>query len=234
MVWAIDGDARAAVISPRDKDSSQRLRISATLRAAGLDETVIALPGPRSQIPRVTRFRSTWLACSIRVLRDHGLLQRYFEHLPREHHESMGAAVGVWLPIEVMHAHYAACEALALPTHEVVAMGAEAMRLAYGSVVDVTAKLVSPRSAGPVALFAQLPRFWDRVFEGGAIAVKRTGENEAQIEAVNWTCAGVPYCRIAMRGVIVTFTETFAGKAYVQEIPDLCTPITLGYRVSWV
>jgi hypothetical protein len=222
------------VIYPNEKDSSQKLRASGRARVLGLAETLIPLPGPRSQIPRVTRFRSTWLASSIRVIREHGHLVRYFQHLPREHHESMRAAVGVWLPIEVMHAHYAACDALALPTLEVVQMGAEAMRHAYGSVVDVTAKLVSPRAAGPVPLFAHLPRFWDRIFEGGAIAVKRMAEQEAQIEAVNWTCAVYPYCRVGMRGVIAAFTETFAAKAYVQEIPDLCTPITLGYRVSWV
>jgi hypothetical protein len=221
------------VISPHDKDS-QRLRVSGRYRVTGPEETIIPLPAPRSQIPRVTQFRSTWLACSLRVIREHGHLERYFAELPREHHDAMQAAVGVWLPIEVMSAHYAACDALALPTHEIVSMGAEAMRLAYGSVVDVTAKLVSSRGAGPVTLFAQLPRFWDRVFSGGAVAVKKVGEKEAQIEAVNWPCAVYPYCRIGMRGIIGAMAETFAEKAYVQELPDLCTPITLGYRVSWV
>jgi hypothetical protein len=37
-----------------------------------------------------------------------------------------------------------------------------------------------------------------------------------------------------MRGVIAGAVELFCSKVYVQEIPELCTALSVGYRVSWV
>jgi hypothetical protein len=37
-----------------------------------------------------------------------------------------------------------------------------------------------------------------------------------------------------VRGVVTGVMESFAHAVYVRDIPERCTPLTLGYRISWV
>src|SRR4051812_48379355 len=81
------------------------------------EEILVAFPeGSREAVRPTERFRSTWLASSLRSLRERGLIDAYVQHLPREHHEAILSSVaGTWLPIATGMAHYRACDALSLP-----------------------------------------------------------------------------------------------------------------------
>jgi hypothetical protein len=86
----------------------------------------------------------------------------------------------------------------------------------------------------PLVLLAHLPRLWGRSMRGGAVASYRLGPKDARLEFAGFPCARVAYCRVAVRGVIAGIMESFAHAVYVRDIPERCTPLTLGYRISWV
>ena len=78
-------------------------------------DSFLPFSAPPSALGLVTQVRSTLIATSIQSLRTRGLLGRYTKLLQGPHKETVLTAVaGSWLPVEVAHAHYAACEALHL------------------------------------------------------------------------------------------------------------------------
>ncbi len=188
----------------------------------------------RSAVPLTTSFRSTWLTSSLRSLRARGLLDRYFELLPREHHDSVrGSVAGVWLPTAVAVAHYAACDAFELSDLELLAIGAEVSEHAYSTALAIAVRLAKGAGVTPWTVISRFPQMWSRIWIGGGVAIYKLGPKDARIEIAGWQCASCRYTKVAMRGVLGGLLELFCQKTFVNTIPQLCTPSTLGYRVSW-
>ncbi len=197
-------------------------------------ETIVAFPAPRDQIPLASSFRSTWLGSSLRSLRQRELLGAYFSLLPPEYHDAVRHSVaGVWLPIGVAEAHYAACDALKLPAREVFEIGREATDHVNASLLAVALKLAKAGGATPWTFLAQHQRIWERVWVGGAAAVYKAGPKDGIVEIAGWSCARYAYTRIAFRGVLSRLSAFFSSVVYVSEIPKLCDATGLGYRVAW-
>jgi hypothetical protein len=200
------------------------------------EEQLIPFPGggSRTSVPAVTHFRSTWLSSSLRSLKTRDLLTPYLAHLPPRHHEAvLNAVVGVWLPIEVCVAHYAACDALQLPSGEIIAIGREATTQVHGTVLATFVRLAKGAGATPWTVLGRLQDLWIRIWMGGGVCVTKLGPKEARIELGGWPLAESNYCRIAMRGVIPALTDLFCTKSYATEITPLTSRTTLGYCLSW-
>ena len=181
-----------------------------------------------------TRFRSTWLASSLRSLRDHGFMDRYLANLPAQYHEPILTAVaGTWLPIEMGVAHYAACDALQLPNAEVIAIGREATTHVHGTVLSTFVRLARGAGVTPWTVLGRLHELWGRIWVGGGVAVAKLGPKEARIEIAAWPCATSIYCRTAMRGVIPAVADLFCQRSYANEIASLRTGTSLGFVLSW-
>jgi hypothetical protein len=215
------------------------MRASATLRPmdsrpAADAEAFVPFETPRGRVPLARSFRSTWLVSSMAALRERGLIERYFAGLPGKYHEVVVASVaGVWLPVEVAVAHYEACEALHLPQEEVVAIGRQVTELVHKTSYSLAIRLVKEAGVTPWACLALQKRLWQRVWEGGDVAVFKLGPKEARVEIAGWPCSRVPYCRRALRGLLIGQSELFCRRAYASEIAHLCTATTLGYRIAW-
>jgi hypothetical protein len=161
----------------------------------------------RATVPAATRFRSTWLSSSVRALRERRLFDAYLTHLPAEYHDAiLNTVVGVWLPTKVAEAHYDACDKLELPAQELVAIGSAVGLHAQGIVFSVAINLAKGAGVTPWLLLPRLPEVWYRIWIGGGVA---------------------------MRGVLQGLTGLFCERAYVREVPALCTKLTLGYRIAW-
>jgi hypothetical protein len=190
--------------------------------------------GLRTTVPVATRFRSTWLSSSVRALRARNLFDAYLAHLPAQHHDAiLNTVVGVWLPVKVAEAHYDACDKLKLPVQELVAIGSEVSLHAQGIVFATALNLAKGAGVTPWQVLPRLPEVWYRIWIGGGVAVYKLGPKDARLEVGGWTCASTTYCRIAMRGVLQGLTEIFCERAYVREVPALCSKLTLGYRIAW-
>jgi hypothetical protein len=198
------------------------------------EEVILALPA-RHRVPMSTQFRSTWLASSLHALRDRGLYDRYVASLPPAFVEPITSCIaGVWLPIEMACAHYAACDRLDLPASDLVSIGTQVMLHTHRTVLAITMRLATAAGATPWTIFPHAQRLWDRNWVGAAVGVTKTGLREARMELVGWPCARYAYCRIGIRGVVSGLIELFCEKAHVTEIPPLCTPPSIGFRVAWV
>jgi hypothetical protein len=202
---------------------------------ASNEEAIVPWVGRRDQIKVATAIRSTWLNSSLRAVKERNLLDRYLEHLPKEHHEAvLGTIAGVWLPVEVGVAHYEAMNDLGLGTTEIVQIGKETSAWLHGSVFSIAVNLAKGAGVTPLTVLGQLPRFWTRSMQGGGVATFRTGPKDARLEFAGFPCARVGYCRVAVRGVIHGIMENFAHAVYVRDVASLCTSTSLGYRISWV
>lgn len=206
-------------------------------RARGASEEIL-LPfsPPRDRIVDATHFRSTWLTASQASLRERGHGEAYAAFLPAEHKENILSVVaGIWLPMDVARAHYTACDALRLSTAELVDIGMGATRRANATALTLAVRLARGAGVTPWTILGQTQRIWDRTcMGGGAVAVWRLGPKEARAEVVGYPLAGIRYNRITFRGILCAIVELFCQKMYVQEIPELCTERSLGFRLSWV
>ncbi len=203
--------------------------------ATGGEDVHLPFPAAsRAQVPVATRFRSTWLTSSLLAIRERQRLDEYFSLLPEEHHRVIQNSVaGSWLPVDVAVAHYAACDRLNFSHRDLYAIGRDVNTQTNASVLKMLVKLATGAGVTPWTAFSQFNRLWDRVWVGGGVGVYKIGPKEARLEIVSWPLAGSTYVRHAMRGVSAGMLELFCTKAYVKELPALCTSMTLGYRCAW-
>jgi hypothetical protein len=199
------------------------------------EEILVPFPGgKRDKVPRVERFRSTWLSSSLRSLRERQLFDVYLKRLPPEYHEVVRTSVvGVWLPVEVALAHYAACDTLGFTTVEMIQIGREATSYVHGAVLATFVRLARGAGVTPWTVLVRLQELWGRIWLGGGVQVVKLGPKEARIEIAGWPVAASDYCRTALRGVIPSVTDLFCHKSYANEIARLTTKTSLGYRLSW-
>lgn len=199
------------------------------------ESVLVPFPGGnRARVPMATQFRSTWLSSSLRSLRERELLDTYLGHLPPRYHESVLAPVaGLWLPIEVAVAHYKACDALALSSVDVLAIGREATNRVHGTILSTFVRLARNAGITPWMALPRMQELWARIWMGGGVSVIKLGPKEARIEIAGWPCAASPYCRIALRGVLPGIVDLFCMKSYARDLPKLATETTLGYVLSW-
>ena len=199
------------------------------------DEVIVAFPAARNRVPMATQFRSTWLAGSLYAMREHGLYDRYVAALNPEYVETITSSVaGIWLPIDVAMAHYEACDRLDLAARDQIELGTLVMRHTHGTVLSVAMRLATRAGLSPWTIFGQSQRLWDRNWVGGGVGVWKTGPREVRIELVGFPCARFTYCRVALRGILMVFTELFCDKAYVSDIASLYSSTSVGFRVAWV
>lgn len=199
-------------------------------------EIVVPFPGASSvRMQPVTAFRSTWLSSSVRSLRARGLADTYFAALPREHHDLvLGTVVGTWLPVHVAMAHYFACDALNLPTLEIVEIGREAAGHVHGSTVATLTRLARGAGVTPWAVLTRLDELWKRIWHGGGVCVRKQGPKEARVEIAGWPCAKSAYCRAGLRGVLLGLTEPLAVRAYAREFALPASRVGMVCDLSWV
>jgi len=204
-------------------------------RGSGVDEPFLPLRHNAEQVPLTTHFRSTWLASSLRSLRDHGLFERYEALLaPQDRDTILGSVAGTWLPVAVATAHYEACARLELPTQTVVVLGQEVQHRVNATVLGTVVRLSKNAGVTPWVLFSHFQRLWDRIWMGGDIAVVKRGPKDARIDMVGCTLCPSAYYRAGFKGVLCGLAEMFCTKVYVHEERGMhVSPTRASYRVSW-
>jgi hypothetical protein len=194
----------------------------------------VPFPVPRARVHPATHFRSTWLGSSLNALRDRGHFERYLTLLPAHYHAPVLESVaGVWLPIEVATGHYRACDALGLSKRDAWDIGVEVTRRVHGTSLALAIRLAKQAGVTPWTILAQLPRLWDRVWQGGGVAIYKHGPKEAVLECIQWRLAAIPYVRYTMPAVVHGVVEMFCAKAYVTEVRALTSDTSLGFRLQW-
>jgi hypothetical protein len=191
-------------------------------------------PFPSPMPTQVTEFKSTLLVSSLQSLRERRLFDRYRTFLSPADADSIPLSVaGLWMPLEVAIAHYAAVNALGLPYSESAAAGALVGEKIQATLLGTVARLARTGGVTPWTVLAQFQKLFERIFRGGGTRVVRLGPKEARIDVSGLQLAQFPCFRAGFQGMIKSGGELFCTRAYVSEVPRLCTSTTIGYRCAW-
>jgi hypothetical protein len=195
------------------------------------------LPFPaesRILVPPMTHVKGTWLASAALGLRKNGRLDAYRAVLDPPYRELLtNVDTGEWYGIDVLLAHYAACERLDMPTSDILALAANVSERAQGGVLDLTARVAASTVVTPWVVMAQLNRLWSRVARGGGLGVFKLGPKEARVEVVQFPGSRYRYCQISMRGILQGALALFCRRVFVTEITGSATPTQMAMRVAW-
>ena len=197
-----------------------------------VEEVIVPFSCPRERIQPPKHVRSTLVASSLRALRERGLFAAYEKNLdPAWRSEVLETVAGVWLPIEAGLAHYRACDALPLSMLEVIGLGRDVGDRIHGTFLGTMIRTAKSVGVTPWAGFPYTPKLYERLFDGGGCSVGKIGPKDARMEVTANPMCGVPYFRVAMRGVWQVAIELFCQKAYVTEISRSETSYKV--KVSW-
>lgn len=211
-------------------------RAPSSERGGAIDhgEVVVPFRVPRETVRPTTEFKSTWLTASLDTLRARGHFARYLELLPREYHEPvLGSIAGVWIPAEVCYAHYRACDGLQLSVQEQLAIGRGVLDRLQKTIFSLAFRIAREVGVTPWTVLKTFPAEFERQWRGGACGIFQVGPKDARIELIGFPVAEIPYARIALRGMAIGLCELVCTRAYVQDVRELCTATTIGYRVAW-
>ncbi len=199
------------------------------------EEAIVPWVPSRDAVRVLTAVRSTLISSSIVSLRAHGHGERYLAALPPEHHDIvLYTPAGVWMPVTHARAHYVACDKLGLTTQEILTIGSEVARATQKSILAGILRLAKEVGTTPWALYRGCGAYWQRTFQGSAIAIFQLGPKEARFEVAGCLLCETAYWRAAVRGLLTAVSEPFAQKVYVRDMPLLTSTTTCGYRISWV
>jgi hypothetical protein len=200
-----------------------------------VEEVLHPFPSAATLTTRVTEFKSTLLVSSLQSLRDRDLFDRYRAFLPDAEAEPILTAVaGLWLPIGVGVTHYTAANSLGLPHLEISRNGGVIGERIQSTLLGTVARLAQTGGVTPWTVLASFQRLFERIFRGGGgTRVIKLGPKEARIEIVGLPLAAIPYFRAGFQGMIKAGGELFCTRAYITEVPKLCTALTIGYRCAW-
>lgn len=166
------------------------------------------------------------------TLRAEGLYERYWSLLAAEAREEitqLGAPS--WLPLGVALAHYRACDALGLSELRVADMAQRVGANRDGTFLGVALNLARGLGATPLTMGNQLPRIWQRAFQGGAVSCVQTAPKELCVQVDGWPCAGIPYCRYSLRGLCVGVAKLVAREVHGREVSSSAEELVL--HLAW-
>jgi hypothetical protein len=193
----------------------------------------VFMPFPARFEP-VKLVRSTLLMSSFATLKDAGYAETYLRALPKEHHATVvNAVAGMWVPLDVAMAHYAACDSLGLSPERQAALGRGVGERVQGTLLGTVTRMAREVGVTPWNVIPQFQRFWDRAFDGGGLRGTRLGPKEARIETHKTPFCDYAYFRNSLRGLMLGVIDLFCTKAYASEVKGERAPGTVTFRVQW-
>jgi hypothetical protein len=198
-------------------------------------EAFLPFPGEsRTRVPPMTHVKGTWLASAVLGLRESGKFDAYQANLDSRYRELLTNVVtGDWHPIDVLLAHYEACERLEMTSSEILAIAEHVNSRAQGGVLSLTVRLAASTVVTPWVVMGQLNRLWTRVARGGGIGVFKLGPKEARVEVVQFPGSRFRYCQLSMRGILQGTLGLFCRRVFVTEVPGFGSTTQMAMRVAW-
>ena len=188
--------------------------------------------------PKVTDVRGGLVLQSLKLLRDVGLYDAYAEALPPEHRETLLEALAAsWISAPALVAHFRVVDAL-VPSDAQLArlgelLGKQIMDSLFASLIRTA------RSAGAEAgiwlALKQVDRIWNRMYQGGGVAVLQTGPKDAIFEVHGVPVASSRYFRLSHGAFVRASVLMVARVCVVKEVPPRrASPDNLAISISWV
>jgi hypothetical protein len=194
----------------------------------------VFLPFTKSPVEPVTEVRSTLLIAGIQSVRAQGLYEQYSDVLSSEVRESLvGLAGGIWVPVELAVAHYAAMDRLDIGRLTIEALGAEVAERAWKHIlapVFTRAKRIGPK---PWEAFSHTHETVKLNWRGGDVQITKESPTQALYEWAGQPCANIPYFVTSFGSFMRALTNLFSSRAYYSVVPERSSPTTIALRLWW-
>jgi hypothetical protein len=182
----------------------------------------------------VRRVRSGLLCSSLQACRARGIEADYLAKLPREHHARvLSLTAAEWIDPELAFIHYTALDAMNMNEQMIEENGVNVAQHLQRGFLSVALRLAVESGVTPWSVLERYQKLWERYFDGSAIGVWKTGPKDARAEVVSFPLARMRYIQIGVGGIMRGVLELVCRRAYVQRLPNLWSPTTLAYRISW-
>jgi hypothetical protein len=192
------------------------------------EEIIIALP---DRITPVSEARGMMISNSILMLRERGLFERYAANTGNDRDALLSVTPSSWVPLALAEKHYLACDALELSKDQQVELGHAAGMRVRGTVLASIAKVARSLGVEAWSAFKQYPRFWGRLYVGGAVGVTRLGNKEARIDVAGFPLSRIAYVRHGFCGMNQAGFELFSDRVQIRELSS--SEDTFSIRVNW-
>jgi hypothetical protein len=150
-----------------------------------------------------THVRSTLIQSSVNMLKARGHFDSYVQLLPEPYHEAiLGTVAAAWMPIDVGIAHYRTCDALALSTEELLAIGEAVGDRIQGVFLKTLTQAVRGAGVNPWMILKRFDRLWARLVRGGSVQLVVAGPKDAAIEVLSSQLPHYQYFRTGFCGVV--------------------------------
>lgn len=184
--------------------------------------------------PAVRHMRSTVLLSAVESVRLAGYGDVYHQRLEEPHKATLLHTVaGTWLPIEIAHAQYRACESLNLSADVQTEIGRQTGERTRGILLGAVAQLAKGAGVTPWTLIPHRQKFWDRGYDGGGMTIVKVGPKEARIDIMRQSLCEFRHFRNALRGLVMVLIDRFCSRSFMTELPGKRPDSTAYYKLQW-
>jgi hypothetical protein len=147
--------------------------------------------------------RGTVFFLDWRWLRTLDLYDRYVTHIqPAARAALLDVTTGEWVPVELLHAHYRALDAMGLTREQAMSCGVSVGEAMHGPMLRTIVKLAGHLGATPWSAIGQAHKLWSRSWRGGGIFPTRLGDKAARLEFVKNPASRSAFHRGSVAGAI--------------------------------
>jgi hypothetical protein len=182
----------------------------------------------------VTAVKNVLIQFSLAQLKSEGHYERYAQLVEPAVLEELLQLLGPgWIPIELAHKHYEACERMRLEAAELAGVG-----VGVGQRLQQTV-LVAGTRGSPAELdmwkeVGSVLRMWPRVFRGGSVQLTKLGATESLVEQRGLALNRYAYVRQAQINVITAACAGLGLDSLKLEVAKYsATRDELTFHCSW-
>lgn len=206
----------------------------AHLTGSSYDTREIIIPHDPAAGP-LEAVRNVLMQASLAELKSHGLYESYTQAIdPHVLSQLLDASLAPgWIAIDLVHAHYEACDQLALTPEQFKAMGDRVGDRIQNAVLVSLAKKV--RDANYDLWQATLPlhRMWARIFQGGSVQVSKLGPRDQLVEERGFTLNRYEYYRNAHVYALTASFKALGANTAVRIASYNPGREEMNVRVTW-
>jgi hypothetical protein len=146
----------------------------------------------------------------------------------------LGVTTGDWVPVEMLHVHYRALDAMGFTREQAFECGVSVGEALHGSMVRTLVRLASHLGATPWVVMGNAPKLWSRSWRGGGFLTVRLGEKSARFDIVKNPAARSAFHRGSVSGVISVGLGWLCNKLVIKELDAARTSDSFSLQVDWI
>jgi hypothetical protein len=202
-----------------------------TVDSSELQPWVVPMP---QDVSPTHAMRGTVMINERAQLRAAGHFDLYAGRLSEPDRASLAAVVGqFWVPIDLVHAHFEAVDALNIPDADAYALSRTAGQKLHNVFVALGASFLQATGMNPWTAMPVFAKAWDRNFQGGAMGVQQMGPKEAHIVITSHPLIRHRFHRIGLRAHAAIYIELLATGADVSELSADADAGTMTLAARW-